>query len=251
MRRRAGEHAARPGVLLESRRHVGRIADRRVVHPEVIADATHDDRTRVEADPHLEGPLEPWGQFAAQVTDSALDREGGVRGAPGRVLVRDGRPEQGHDAVAGVLVDRALEPMHLARDRSETPINDRVDLLGIARLGEGAEARQVGEQHRHLTPLALERGPGLEDLVREVLRRVVDLGAGSGLRHRRRAGRLGNELMSTLVAKPTPGEIRMRAGRADAVQADAASATELRGRRVLGRAARAVHRRLVTIRRIA
>jgi len=190
-RRRAHEHAARSRVLLQSGGHVGRVANRRVVHAEIVADLAHDDRPGVEADPHLEAPLEARRQLAAQVTDGALDREGGVRGAPGRVLVRDGRAEQGHDAVAGVLVDRALEPVHLGRDHLEATIDDGVDLFWIALLGERAESREIGEQHRHLPPLALERGAGLEDLVREVFGRVSHLHARRGARPRRR-GRVGN-----------------------------------------------------------
>jgi len=85
--------------------------------PEIVADLAHDDRTRVETDSHLEAPVETRRQLAAQVTDAALDREGGVSGAPGRVLVRDRRAEQGHDPVAGVLIDRALEPVHLGREK--------------------------------------------------------------------------------------------------------------------------------------
>ena len=49
--------------------------------------------------------------------------------------------------------------------------------------------------------------------------------------------------MSALVAKSTVGKIRMPAGRANGVQAHAASATELGARRVLCPATRAVHRR--------
>jgi len=54
--------------------------------------------------------------------------------------------------------------------------------------------------------------------------------------------RVGNKLMSTLVAETTSGKIRMLAGRANGIQAYAASATELRAWRVLGPASRTVHR---------
>ena len=240
-RRRADEHAARSRVLLQSRGHVGRVANRCVVHAEIVADLTHDDRPAVEADPHLEAPLEARRQLAAQVTDGALDREGGVSGAPGRVLVRDRRAEQGHDAIARVLIDRALEAMHLGRDHLEATIDDGVDLFWVALLGECAKSREIGEQHRHLPPLALERGPGLEDLVREVLGRVSGLHARRSARSRRR-GRVGNQLTSTLVAETTSGKIGMLAGRAHRVQAYAASATELRAGRVLSPASRTAHR---------
>src|SRR5262249_45072787 len=74
MRRGAGQHAARLRALLQARGDVGRVADGRVVHAEIVADFPHDDRTGVEPDPHLEAPLEPGLELEAQVTDRALDR---------------------------------------------------------------------------------------------------------------------------------------------------------------------------------
>jgi hypothetical protein len=43
-----------------------------------------------------------------------------------------------------------------------------VDLLGVALLGQRGESREIGEEHRHLPPLAFDRGAGFEDLVGEV-----------------------------------------------------------------------------------
>jgi hypothetical protein len=124
-----------------------------------------------------------------------------MHGAPGCVLVRDRRAEQGHDTITRVLVDRSLEPVHLGRDHLEAPIDDGVDLFRVALLGERAESREVGEQHRHLPPLALERGPRLEDLLREVLGRVSDRGA---IRRRRRARQ---QLMAALIAEAATGKV--------------------------------------------
>ena len=95
-----------------------------------------------------------------------------VAGAPGVVLVGDRRPEQGHDPVAGELVDRALEAVDaLAEDREEA-VHDPPPLLGVALLGELHRAHHVGEQHRHLLALALEGGAAGTDLLGEVLRGV-------------------------------------------------------------------------------
>src|SRR3984893_2873962 len=58
MRRGANQHAARSRVLLQARGHVGRVADRRVVHAEMVADLADDDRAGVEADSHLEAPAQ-------------------------------------------------------------------------------------------------------------------------------------------------------------------------------------------------
>ena len=73
------------------------------------------------------------------------------------VLVRDRRAEERHDAVAGVLVDRALEAVHAVGEDLEEALEDRVPLLGVDLLGELHRALHVGEEHRHLLALALER----------------------------------------------------------------------------------------------
>ena len=44
--------------------------------------------------------------------DGALQGQGGVTGAQGVILVGNGRPEQGHNAVAKHLVHRALITVH-------------------------------------------------------------------------------------------------------------------------------------------
>ena len=74
------------------------------------------------------------------------------------VLVRDRRAEQRHDPVAGVLVDRALEAVNALGEDREEAIHDPVPLLGIDLLGELHRALHVGEEHRHLLPLAFEGG---------------------------------------------------------------------------------------------
>ena len=49
-----------------------------------------------------------------------------VAGALRVILVRDRRAEERHDAVAGVLIDRALEAMHAFREDREEAVEDRV-----------------------------------------------------------------------------------------------------------------------------
>src|SRR5256885_902734 len=59
-----------------------------------------------------------------------------VAGALGVVLVRDRGAEEGHDAVAGELVDRALEPMNALAEDGKEALHDLSPLLGVASLGE-------------------------------------------------------------------------------------------------------------------
>ncbi len=129
------------------------------------------------------------------------------------VLVRDGRAEQRHDAVAGVLVDGALEAVDAVGEDLEEALEDSVPGLGARLLGQLQGALDVGEQDGDLFALAFERGPRLQDALGEVLRRVVP----------RRAG-----------GRRVPfGAGRCRAGPRPAL------AAELRGRRQLAATARA------------
>ena len=74
------------------------------------------------------------------------------------ILVRDRRAEQRHDAVAGVLVDDALEAMHAVGEDLEEAVHDRAPLLRIELLGQLHRALHVGEQHGDLLALAFEGG---------------------------------------------------------------------------------------------
>jgi len=178
-------HAARLRRLLHPCGEVGGVAHRRVVHAQVVADAPDDHGARVEADAHGERQAALHAQRLGVLLDRALDAEGRVHRASRAVLVRYGRAEKRHDPVARVLVDGALEAVDLGGDQRETAVHDRVDLLRIPLLGERREPRQVGEQHGHLAPLALDGRARLEDLLGEVLWRV-----GRGPRGcRRRGGR--------------------------------------------------------------
>jgi hypothetical protein len=89
------------------------------------------------------------------------------------ILVRDRRAEERHDPVARVLVDRPLEAVHAVGQDLEEAIEDAMPLLGVDALSQLHRALDVGEEHRHLLALALQRGLALEDLVGQVLGRVV------------------------------------------------------------------------------
>ena len=121
--------------------------------------------------------------LALHLTGARLERvaqpERRVARALRVVLVGDRCPEQRHDPVAGVLVDRALEAVHAVGQDLEEALQDAVPLLGIELLRQLHRALHVGEEHGHLLALALQGGLRLEDLVGQVLRGV---GAGAPFR---------------------------------------------------------------------
>ena len=89
------------------------------------------------------------------------------------VFMRNRCTEQGHDAVAGVLIDRAFEAMHAFGQDREEAIENVMPLHGIELLGEFHRAFDIGEQQRDLLALAFKCGLRLQDLVGAVLRGVI------------------------------------------------------------------------------
>src|SRR6266542_3368023 len=105
--------------LLHSRRETDRVALRGVVHPEIVADLSHHDFTRVEA--HSDREPEPMleANLIRVACEFLLKVECRVTPALRVVFVRDWSAEEGHDAVAGVLIDRAFEAVNsLGKDQS-------------------------------------------------------------------------------------------------------------------------------------
>jgi hypothetical protein len=77
-----------------------------------------------------------------------------AHGALDVVAVRDRRAEHRHRRVADVLVDAAAAARDRPVDELEEAAEQPVHLLRVALGRELREAREVGEQDRHRTPLA-------------------------------------------------------------------------------------------------
>jgi hypothetical protein len=180
------EHRARCRGRLQPCRQIGRIADRCVVHAQVVADVAHHHRAGVDPDPHAELEAARRVDLAAQRLDRGLHREPRHHGATRRVLERERGAEQRHHAVAGELVDDPLELVHLGEQRLHAALHPAVQILGIDALADRSEADRVGEQHRHDLALAFDRRALAKDAVCQVRRCV-----GERLRRRGVAGRNG------------------------------------------------------------
>jgi hypothetical protein len=94
------------------------------------------------------------------------------------------------------------------RDRREEVIHDRMSLFGIDLVGEVHRAFHVGEEHRHLFPLAFEGAARGEDLLGEVLRGI---GARIGCRWARF---VECEWPPAFAAEPKPRRVLGAAARA-------------------------------------
>jgi len=166
--------------------------------PELVADAADYDFAGVQAHTHREAQAVRDAQRIGEAPQLGAQRQSRLTGALGVVFVSDRRAEQGHGAVAGVLVDRSLVAMDAVREDPEEAIEEAMPLLGIDALGELHRARDVGEEDGDRLSLALERALGGEDLLDEVARRV---GAGLGDGRRRRQTRAAS------VAEPRLGGV--------------------------------------------
>jgi hypothetical protein len=88
------------------------------------------------------------------------------------VFVRDRCAEEGHDAVARVLVHSSLEAVNAVSKDPEEAIHDSVPLFGTQLRGELHRSFHVGEEHRHLLALAFEGAARSQDLFGEMFRSV-------------------------------------------------------------------------------
>ncbi len=166
-------HLARLGERLHPLREPDRVADRGVFEAQVLADRADDHLARV--DPHAHREAEPLvaADLGGVRGELALQRQRRPAGPLGVILVGERSAEQRHDAVAGELVDGALEAVDaVAQDREEA-LHDRPPGLRVGLLGELHRADHVGEQHGHLLALAVEIGAGAKDLLRQMRWGVV------------------------------------------------------------------------------
>ena len=127
----ADQHAAGRGQRLQPRRRVDDVAHRRVVGAGQRAD---EHLAGVDPDAHLDRRLD------AGVLDEAAQRllhpQPGPHGPLGVVLVGDGRAEQGDDGVAEQLVDAPAEQLDVGDQPLEAGLDEALDVLRVAVLGE-------------------------------------------------------------------------------------------------------------------
>jgi len=207
------------GIGLGEALHAGSeadgVSDRGVVQPEVAADGADNDLAGVDANPHLDdgAPLAPY--LLAIARHRVADSQGGVKGAPGGVLVGDGGAEEGHDAVAEHVVDRALVAVDGVHHQRDGGVHQPPRLLEVDSFQQLHRAAEVREQRRHLLALSLQRCAGGQYLAGQV--RGGKAGRRTVVRPQRRAA---------APAEPGGDAHRRPARGADALEASAALLAE-------------------------
>src|SRR4030095_14745097 len=157
---------------LQRRRQADGMAERGIVHAQVVADGAHHDLAGVEAHAHREAQPAFDAQRVAVAAQLLAQVERRVAGALGGILERERRAEQRNDAVAVVLVHRTLEAVHAVGEHGEEAVHQAVPLFRIELLGELHRALYVGEQHSHLFALADQCMARAEDLLGDVARGI-------------------------------------------------------------------------------
>ena len=140
----------------------------------------HHDLARVQPNACREAQPLCAAQFIGVAPDLIAQMQGGPAGALRVVLVRDRRTEQRHDAVAGELVDEALEAFDTVGQDAKEALHDLRESFRIELLGQLHRALHVGEEDGDLLALApstglragFEGGLRLQDLVGEMFGRV-------------------------------------------------------------------------------
>src|SRR5262245_2654852 len=115
---------ARLGRLLHARGEIHGVADGLVVHSEVVADGADDHGASIDADPHAKLDVLFPDEAVAERLDLPLHRERRQDRALRSILYRQRSPEEGDDAVARELVDRALVAMDLVDEELKELIHE-------------------------------------------------------------------------------------------------------------------------------
>src|SRR6185436_18900871 len=153
-----------------------------VVHPQVRANAAHDDQPGVQSLSDLQTVAALAAQLFVQRLQGLLNCERRLNGAACMILMRDGCAEQSHDAIAQELVDCALVAVDfLDHDLNRAPhAGMRVLRIQVLRLGRGPD--DIHEQDCDLLALSFQRAPVVEYFFGQMLRGVIL--RSMGIRHR-------------------------------------------------------------------
>jgi len=111
--------------------------------------------TAVHPDPHPELRTEAALHVLRVPGEMLLDRQGGMDGPDGVVLLSQRRTEERHHPVAREGVHPAPVTLHLPAEQNEAPIHHLVDNLRIEPLRQRGETDDIGKQDGDLPALAL------------------------------------------------------------------------------------------------
>ena len=151
--RLAHQHGAALGLRLDPGRQVDRVAERRGLHPPIIADGADDERPAVEADAEAGAGAVVGLGLAGHGRHPCLNVERGAASPQRRILDRHRRAEERHDPVTGHLLHRAALVMDGLAQLPVDALHQEIGLLLAEFVGERRVIGHVGEEYGHLTAL--------------------------------------------------------------------------------------------------
>ena len=159
----------------QPRRLVRHRADQRVVDVLARADIADHRQAGMQAKARAKARTAELAPFLGKLPAGGGGLQGRAAGVDDMVGIGLRRVPEGHDAVADVLVDRAVVGQDRRSQRIEIARQPAGQQLRLHGLADPREAFDVGEHHRDLAPPAADaRGLGrAHDLVHEVLRHVA------------------------------------------------------------------------------
>ena len=149
------------------------LADRRIVHVQVVADGPHDHSPGVQAHPDVDVDTVGAAHLVAVAANGVLHGERRVARPHGVVLKGDGCPKQGHDAVTHDIVHCPLIAVDGGHHAFEHGVENRARLLRVSVGQQLHGPLDVGKQHRDLLALPFEGGAGGEDLLGQIARSIA------------------------------------------------------------------------------
>ena len=213
-------NGARLRELLHPRRQVRGVANRGVVHPEVVADSTDDHLASVQSHPDGDAAVDRPRAFELTLARGMLDGERGERRTAGVIFVGRRRAEQCHETVTEKLIDGPFVSVDFRhRDGKELVQKGMHSFRADAR-GQRRRSGQIAEKHGHQLALAFD-GRWRAEEVRPKVRRCVSRDSADA----RGCGMLAHRI-ATCAAELRGGRIDLAAGRAGDLQRGAAFIAE-------------------------
>ena len=147
----ADEHGPQRRLRLQAGGDVDRVA--RDHGPVGMDLGRGEDLAGVDADPEGELDAVPVLQIRGEIGEPLGDLGCGTEGPGGVVFPDPGDPEDRDDGIADVFLDRAAPGLDGRRNHGEVVLEDRADPFGIETLAEGGGVREVDENGRGQLPL--------------------------------------------------------------------------------------------------
>ena len=150
-----------------------RLAHRRVVHVQIVADGPHDDLAGTDPDPHGHRDAMRPPELLGVAAGGVQQRQRGVAGTDSVILVGDWRAEHRHQAVAHQPRDGPLVAVDGIHHQLHHAVQQLLRLFGVAVADQLGGANDVREEDGDLLALTDQALAGGQDALGEVGRGVA------------------------------------------------------------------------------